>query len=175
MGIPKKLAQGKRMAVYWDNYVNYLNTVDDRQPNVGNGKHKPPQTVLYLKPFSDKLADAQFLKATATTSLWTAYKTKFGTNSKDDIASTDTVLKNTGYKAAKVIITTGLSATAITKTAKTTKRKYASYGGESGGIAFGRKTPAQAEMTAYNEIVDAIKAESFNPKTTRISRSKEKY
>jgi hypothetical protein len=83
MGVPTTLAKAKQLAVYWDNYVTYLSTLDDKQPNIGNGSPKPPQTALYVKPFSVELDTDQYLKANGTESRWTAFGGKFTSRTKD--------------------------------------------------------------------------------------------
>ena len=72
-------------------------------------------------------------------------------------------------------IKTGMSTTKSVATAKTTKRKYITYGGEAGSIPFGRNT-TEAELDAYNTIKTAIEGDNtnFDANTMRVSRIKEK-
>ena len=105
MGIPTNLAKAKQLAVYWDNYVNYLNTLDDKQPNIGNGTSKPPQTTLYVKPFGDVFPTALYIKTTGTSDRWDTYKTHFGTYTKETLVSgTESAIKPRGFRPARVVI-----------------------------------------------------------------------
>lgn len=178
MGVPSNLAKAKQLAVYWDNYINYLNTLDDRQPNIGNGKSKPPQTELFIQPFGGNFSATQYINPNATSSRWQTYKAAFGTHTKETInlAGSDTVLTGLKVRPAKIVIKTGLSTSRRVVLAKTTKRKYATYGGESGSVPFGKKNNTETELEAYEEILAALKtAIGANNQTVRVSRIREKF
>ncbi|MGK7893359.1 MAG: hypothetical protein AB4372_06975, partial [Xenococcus sp. (in: cyanobacteria)] len=134
MGIPTNLAKAKQFAKYWDNYVAHLDNLDEQQPNIGNGVDKPEQTILYVKPFGMDLATQQYLKVQANAQRWTAYGANFANYAKTDIneAGGESFLKLKGFRAAKIVIKTGVSGTKTVKTAVGTKRKYVDYGGQSG-------------------------------------------
>ncbi len=176
MGIPTQLARAKQLAVYWDNYVNYLSTLDDKQANIGQGKPKPPQIPLYIKPFGMDLATDQFLEVNATQSRWTSYQSLFTNYAKDSLnaAGGESSLKLRNVSPARIVIRTGVSTNATVKTATGTKRKYVTYGGESGSIPFGQNG-ASEEADSFEVIKAAIVGSAgFNPQTTKISRVKEK-
>jgi hypothetical protein len=175
MGVPTKLAKAKQMAVYWDNYVNYLSTLDDKQPKVGQGSPKPPQTVLYIKPFAIDLDTDQYLKANGTSERWTTFGSAFNNYTKPTLntGSGEIDIAIRRVRPAKVVIKTGMSITKSVKTANTTKRKYVTYGGVSGSIPFG-KYSTDTEVEAYQTIAAAVKAVGgFNADTMRVSRVKE--
>jgi hypothetical protein len=176
MGIPTSLAKAKQLAVYWDNYVNYLSTLDDRQPNIGQGKPRPPQTTVYITPFGKDLAANQFLVASATAARWNTFKTAIGNKAKDTLTGADSVLNLDAVRVAKVVIKTGISTTKQIKSSSRTKRKYITYGGEAGSIPFGRNVETDDEYDVYQGLVTAIKANSaFSATTMKISRIKEKF
>ena len=60
MGIPKNLAKAKQLAVYWDNYINYLTSLDDRQLKVGQGKPKPPPNGSFRSCFTHRADFTKF-------------------------------------------------------------------------------------------------------------------
>ncbi len=174
MPIPSRLAEAKQLAVYWDNYVNYLSTVDDRQPNVGQGTPKPPQIALFIKPFAFDLATDQFIEANGTASRWATWETAFTNYTKASLGSSETAL---GIKLspARVVIKQGMSTTKQVQTAKTTKRKYITYGGTNGSVPFGLQTGTDNELTLFNTIRTNIKGlTAFDSSTMRVSRIKEK-
>lgn len=176
MGFPRKLLQAKRDAVYWDNYMNHLNSLDDRQSKVGQGDPKPPQTELYIKPFALELDSDQYLKVNGTTERWNAYRSSFSGYTKETInaAGGEIFLKLRNVSPAKVVVKTGMSTSKSVVTAKTTKRKYVDYGGKSGSIPFGIKTVGETEVEAYNALRAAIIASGLDLNTSRVSRIKEK-
>jgi hypothetical protein len=177
MGVPTNLARAKQLAVYWDNYINYLTNLDDRQPNIGQGKDKPPQTELFIKPFALDLDTDQYLKVNATAERWNAFGTPFANYAKASLDSVggEIFLQLRNVSPAKMVIKTGLSTTKQVVTAKTTKRKYVTRGGESGSIPFGKNTPGETEVEAYNALRAAVIASSaYNANTMQISRIKEK-
>lgn len=176
MGFPKKLAQAKQLAVYFDNWVNHISTIDDKQPNVGSGNPKPAQTELYIKPFGLDLDTDQFLKVNGTTERWSSYQSQLTGYAKADLneAGGEFFLKLRNVTPAKIIIKTGMSTTPTVKTAVATKRKYANYGGTAGSLPFGRQTAGENELEAYQAIRALILATGLNTQTSRISRQKEK-
>ena len=174
MPIPTRLAQAKQLAVYWDNYVNYLSTVDDRQPGIGTGDPKTPQTPLYVKPFGYDIATEQYIEANGTAARWATWGSLFTGHTKDSLTGTETVL-SARFTPARIVIKEGLSTTKQIVTAKTTKRKYITYGGTSGSIPFGIQTATDDEVTTFSSLRNAIKsATQFNAQTMRVSRVKEK-
>ena len=173
MGVPSNLASAKREAAYFDNYINYLNTLDDRQPNIGQGEDKPPQVKVYIKPFGLTLTATQYLSANATAARWTAYNSAVGTRAKATPGGTDVELPIQSFKPARIVIKTGVGAKRV-ETSKRTKRKYVTRGGTSGSIPFGQDG-SETELDAYNAIRTAIEAGAgFNASTTKFSRIKEK-
>ena len=176
MGIPKTLAQAKRNAVYWDNYVNYLTSLDDRQPNIGQGDPKPPQTELYVKPFALELDTDQYLKANGTSQRWTAYQSSFTGYTRETLnaGSGEIFLNLRNVRPAKVVVKVGMSTGKTVVTARTTKRKYVSRGGTAGSIPFGVRTVGETEVEAYNALRAAIMASGFDTNTMQVSRIREK-
>lgn len=169
-----KLAAAKREAVYFDNYLTYLNTLDDRNPNIGQGEATPPQVDLYVKPFGIDLHSTQYLVASGTASRWASYKTLFAPFTKETInEGTENVLDLSRVRPGKIVIKTGVGAKRVV-TAATTRRKYTTRGGKAGAIPFGRRLAAENEQEAYSFIRAAIKASAgFNDETTKVSRIKE--
>lgn len=175
MAFPAKLAKAKQLAVYFDNYVNYISTIDDQPSNVGNGTPKPPQTDLYIKPFGLDLATTQFLRVSATSDRWATYGSQFTGYAQDTIntGGGETFLRIKGVRPARLVIKQGLTQNGVAVTAKATKRKYLSYGGSSGSIAFGQNT-TETEVEAYQTLKLAIETSGgFNELSMRVSRVKE--
>lgn len=155
MGFPKKLAQAKTAAVYWDNYVNYLATLDDKQPNIGNGTPKPPQILLYIKPFALDLHTDQFLSAYGTNTTWSTQTAKFTGYTTAALTGDQIALKLKNVRPARVVIKTGMTTNSVVKTSKATKRKYLSRGGTAGSVPFG-KNGSTEEANAFAAIKTAI-------------------
>ena len=176
MPVPTRLAKAKLDAVYWDNYVKYLNTIDDRQSRIGQGKPIPPQIELYVKPFSLTLDTDQYIKANGTSSRWGTFQAHFTSYTKADIdeAGGEMAL-DLRFRAAKVVIKTGMSTNKTVRKALTTGKDYVTYGGESGSVPFGKNT-TDLELDVFNTIRAAIKADAtnFSATTMKVSRIKEK-
>lgn len=174
MPIPTQLAKAKQLAVYWDNYVNYLSTVDDRQPNIGQGTEKPAQTQLFIRPFSVSLSNEQYISANGTLARWTTYGDNFNNHTKNTLSNTEFEIPIGSFVPARVVIKTGISSTKTVVTARTTKRKYTTRGGTSGSIPYGRNLATDVETTIFNTIKAAILPDPVADKTVRVSRVKEK-
>ena len=174
MPVPTKLAEAKLLATYWDNYTNYLATLDDRQPNIGQGDPKPPQTELYIKPFGFDIGDTQYVSANGTASRWSSWKGNIQPYTKDTLPSGGSVLE-VKVVPARIVIKEGLSTSKTVVSARTTKRKYVSRGGKAGSVPFGLNTATDDELDVFQIIRSAIKNNaSFDAATMRVSRSKEK-
>lgn len=174
MGISSDLARAKQQAVYFDNYVNYLNTLDDRQPNIGQGDDKPPQTAVYVKPFSFELGVSQFIQENATKARWDSYESVIGDRTTDVLPGTAVIIPFKGFRPARIVIKTGVGAKRV-ETSKRTKRKYVTRGGVSGSIPIGNDG-TETEQEAYDNVKAAIIASAgFNAETIKLSRIKEKY
>ena len=174
MPIPTKLAQAKLLATYWDNYVNYLTSLDDRQPGIGQGDPKPPQTPLYVKPFAYDLDGTQYIEVNGTASRWASWGSAFSPYTKDTLGAGETAL-DIRLSPARLIIKENVSTTKQVRTANTTKRKYITYGGKAGSVPFGLNTATDNEFDVYTTIRTALLAISgFDDGTRKISRVKEK-
>ena len=174
MGVPKNLAKAKQLAIYWDNYVNYLSNLDEQQLNVGNGTPKPPQIELYVQPFALDLDIEQYIKVNATQDRWNTWGSQFANYAKATLntGGGEVSLKLRGVRPARMVIKTGISTTKTVVTAKTTKRKYVTYGGTSGSIPFG-KNGTETEVEAFQALKTLVQNNAFNAQTMRISRVKE--
>lgn len=174
MGISSQLARAKQEAVYFDNYIDYLNTLDDRQPNIGQGTDKPPQTPLYIKPFSFALTPTQFIQENATKARWDSYQTVIGARATDVKSATAVIIPFKGFRPARIVIKTGVGAKRV-ETSRRTKRKYVTRGGTSGSIPIG-KNGDETEQEAYDNVkAGVIASAGFNPETIKLSRIKEQY
>lgn len=161
MPISTKMARAKAEAVYWDNYVKYLETVDDRGSGVGKGKKRPKSVVLHIAPFGLDINTAtDLLKVSANATTWNTHQSKW-TNAgakyaRDDWG--DTAAENSldiRYRPARVVIRDNVSDNGIKTIAKGTKRPYLKYGGTSSSIPFGRA------LGANNVASSATEAEIF--------------
>jgi hypothetical protein len=135
-----------------DNYIKYITDASKRGSKVGQGKPRPKSTKLYIDPFGVALADGQVVPTSASLTAWTAHKTKLGTHTSDTQSDETKIVKLEGFTPARVIITTGRSATGVAKTSSVTGLKYLSYGGTSTSLPFGRKSLAESQQAAFDEI-----------------------
>lgn len=138
------------------NYLNYIQTMDDRNPNVGQGRPRPASQVLFIRPFNYNLPVGQMHKTSGAQPTFNSY------SSEGQIGSRVTSVTPTGdgnvvdldnFKPARVIITTGRSTTGTVKTSRITKAKYLSYGGTSTSLPFGKAN----DTDTYADAVAAIR------------------
>jgi hypothetical protein len=152
MGYPKRLARAKSLAVGWDNYVNYLSNVDERQDRVGQGGGKAPTIKVYLKPFTKSPATTQFIEGTANQALHTALGTPANTYAPKTLGTNDTSEKYSGFKPARVVKRTGVSSTGVRAVSQRTKLPYLKYGGTSSSIAFGKGGTTKTQQDIFEEF-----------------------
>jgi hypothetical protein len=152
MGYPKRMAAAKSMAVGWDNYVNYLSNIDERQDRVGQGTAKPATVVVYIKPFTLEQSNTQFIEARANQSIRTALGAPANTYAPITIGGTDTSQKIDGFKTARVVKKTGISARGTRAVSRRTKLPYLNYGGSSGSVAFGKGGTTKTQQEIFEEF-----------------------
>lgn len=195
MPISTKMARAKAEAVYWDNYVKYLDSVDERGSGVGKGKPRPESTILHVLPFSVSLPAAAaggattLLKASGNAATWNTHKGKWKVASidyardsfGDDPATEISVAFK--FREARVSITTGLLTAGVRKVAKGTKKPYLSYNGPSTvttSLPFGRPigaTGAGANITenaVFEILASQFQVNGKLPTGQKITHIKEK-
>ena len=91
--------------------------------------------------FLINLATTQLVRVTAAVPSVSSYQSKseLASRVKTAVGSGNTTIKPEGFSAARVIITSGRSASGTPKTSAVTGAKYLDYGGTSTSIPFGRK------------------------------------
>lgn len=169
MPISRQMAKAKAEAVYWDNYVKYLDSVDERGSGVGKGKPKAPSQVLHVSPFGLNLpvpADGPrvLLKVSGNAGFWNDHKTKwtsagvaYARDDWGDDPATEISLPFRAYREARLSLTTGLSATGTRAVAKGTKKPYLNYRTATTvttSLPFGR--PIGASGAGSNPTEDAV-------------------
>jgi hypothetical protein len=138
-----------------DNYIKYITDASKRGQNVGEGTARAASQILYLEPFGIKLGDDVQAQVSGSSPTWEAHKLKFAGYTFNTIGATDTPVKLDGFRAARVVITTGRQTTGTRKVSKVTGMAYLDYKGKSTSLPFGRKTATDTQESAFS----AIKAE----------------
>ena len=176
MVFPKNLAKGAKMAAAWNNYLAYLQSVDDQQPNVGNGAAKPPQKELYVWPFSFDIEETtQRVAKNGTESLWGTYGTYMSNYTDATWAPANAIiLRPKSFQPARVVIRILTSTNGVVKTSAKTKLKYLQYPGKAGSLPYGRNVAGDNEADVFSTIRTAIYAGISNDANVKISRSREK-
>jgi hypothetical protein len=126
---------------------------------VGQGEPRPQSQKLFINPFGLNLATGQVVQTSAAQPAFNTYRTALGTRTKGAAPSDENlIIKLANFRAARVIIKTGRSASGTAKTSKVTGQKYLSYGGKSTSLPFGQKgdTESDAQQAAFLEIRQAI-------------------
>jgi hypothetical protein len=142
-----------------DNYIKYITDASKRGQNVGEGIARAASQILYLEPFGIKLGDNVQAHVSGAKPTWDTHKLKFAGRTFDTVAASDTPVKLDGFRAARVVITTGRQTTGTRKVSKVTGMAYLDYKGKSTSLPFGRKSTTETEEAAFSEIkADLIQA-----------------
>lgn len=152
-----RIMEAARYYAAIDNYLQYIQDASRHSTNIGSGRARPPSQPLFIVPFAVDLAAGQMVPVSASQTAWNAHGARFaGRTVAVAPAAAENRIKIADFKAARVVITTGLSATGTVKTSRVTGLKYLSYGGQSTSIPFGRLNDADEEATAFAAIEAAI-------------------
>lgn len=157
-----RIVTASRYAKALDNYIKYVSGTAERQTKIGQGTKRPPSKTLYVTPFGLKTATNQFIEVSAAETAYTDYSANLTGYVKATLTSgTESSIKPSGFRPARISIKTGSSEAGTVTTSKVTGMKYLSYGGKSSSVPFGRKETADAESAVF-EILKTKIATSTN-------------
>lgn len=135
-----------------DNYIKYITDASKRGQNVGEGEARAASQILYVSPFGVSLGTNTVAQVSGAKPTWDSRQAIFALHTKDVIVDPVRAVRIDGYRAARVVITTGRSTTGIRKTSKVTGMAYLDYGGKSTSIPFGRKNATETEGEAFTDL-----------------------
>jgi hypothetical protein len=139
-----------------DNYIKYITDASKRGQNVGEGKARAASKILFIEPFGVKLGTDVEAQVSGASTTWTQRQAIFALHTKDTIANTVTPVKLDGFRAARVVITTGRATTGTRKVSKVTGMAYLDYKGTSTSLPFGRKNATETQAEAFDELKTAV-------------------
>jgi hypothetical protein len=138
-----------------DNYIKYITDASKRGQRVGSGTPRAASKILYIEPFGVKLGTDVESQVSGAKATWEARQAIFALHTKDTIANTVTPVKLDGFRAARVVITTGRG-NGVRDVSKVTGMAYLKYGGKSTSLPFGRKNATETEADAFDELKTAL-------------------
>lgn len=164
---------------YLENYIAWMTSAENRQPNVGKGKPRKKSQKLAIVPFTIGLPANQYAVDSGALDSWEKYSAQIGNHAR---VITTALAANTipldRFSAARVHVTTGMSTEPIVKTSHITKRKYTSHGGTSTSLPFGKTSEAATETEAdvfalievniATELAGAAHRITLTPEKSRI-------
>ncbi|MEB3338971.1 MAG: hypothetical protein VKJ46_15985 [Leptolyngbyaceae bacterium] len=168
-----RIIQSARYYAAVDNYLKYITDSTKRGSRVGLGDPRPESKILYVQPFSVALAPKQLAKVSGAAPTYNTQESKMAGYTKAALAADEAAVDIDGFRAARVIIKTGITTTKKVEISKVTGMKYLSYGGKSSSIPFGRKTATENEGEAFLSLKTAL-AGGFTAASTKITWSKER-
>lgn len=169
-----RILQSARYYGAISNYLQWIQGQTTRGQRIGQGEPRAASIKLYLEPFGVGIPTGAKVMASAAQPTWNTYATAVGTHASATAPVEESnILRLDDYKAARVIIKTGLSNQPTVKTSNVTGLQYGSYGGRSTSVPFGRKNTTETELAAFTEIETAVGANLAG--NFRISLSREKY
>jgi|SRR5919199_4208137 hypothetical protein len=145
---------------YLENYIKWMTSAENRQPNIGKRGARKASQKLGVIPFNVPLGAGQLAYESGALPTWEAHRGEIGNHA---VALTATNIKTTvrleRYSAARVIILTGRGATGTEKVSHITGRKYMSHGGTSTSLPFGKPSEASTdtEEATFGTIAAAIR------------------
>jgi hypothetical protein len=151
-----RILQAARYYSAIDNYIKYITDASKRGQNVGEGKARAASKILFIEPFGVKLGTDVEAQVSGSAATWNSRQAIFTLHTKDTIAGTVTPVKLEGFKAARVVISTGRSTTGVKKISKVTGMSYLDYGGSSTSLPFGRKNATETQQEAFDELKASV-------------------
>jgi hypothetical protein len=156
--------------------MQWLSSVDDRAPNIGQGRPRPTPREVFIKPFSFDIAANQLIPENATSEgAFAEHTAKVGALVSGAIG-TDERLDIPRFRAARAVFVTVTTSPTVA-TSNRTGLKYLKYSGpgDTVSIPFGRGNDATLdERDARNEIKGRTYPGGVIPATLRLSFRPEK-
>jgi hypothetical protein len=159
MAVPRmyRVLRGERGAAAKTKFLDYLQRLTPETSGVGTRGNRPASVQVYVVPFGQDFGANNYLRASALTPAIAALRGAVGTHAKESItAGTDNALRLRGVHAARVSATSGLATQGTSKTSKLTGLHYASYGGTSKSMPFGKTSRTATET--QEDVFEVIKA-----------------
>lgn len=154
-----RILQSARYYGAINRYMQWVSGQTTRGTRIGQGQPRPASTKLYLEPFGLALPTGAKVVATAATPTWNNYAANVGTHASATAPGDESlIIRPEGFRAARVVVKTGMANQATVKTSNVTGLQYGSYGGTSTSVPFGKKTASETQTAAFLEIETAIGA-----------------
>lgn len=134
-----------------DNYIKYITDASKRGSRVGTGDPRPASQRLFVDPFGLDPGETTLAIVSAAQPTWNARKAQFTGYTVDTLASGIEAVKIAGYRAARVVITTGRAARGTRDVSRITGLAYLKYGGNSTSVPFGQKA-SETQQEAFADI-----------------------
>jgi hypothetical protein len=114
------------------------------------------------------------VKQSAAAPSWATYGSRFGSfTSATAPADAGNIVVPAKYRAAHVIIKTGMLSQAVVKTSGITGLQYGSYGGRSTSIPFGKAVAGDEQLAVFNTIRTNLNQQLSG--NYRVSLTREKF
>lgn len=172
-----KAAQGKFANKVVTTYKAYLDN-----PEIAKQKNpvtnRPPSQSLYIEPFSFDLAETQYVKVSASSTVVTARLAAVntgGTRIMTALANDAIAFRLDKFRPAKLLIVTGRNATGTREVSKTSGLPYKYYGGTRSSIPFGRKAAGEDQNQAFEIIKIAIRGTTPTASSPIVTLIPERY
>ena len=134
-----RILQSARYYGAINRYMQWVQGQTTRGQRIGQGQPRPASIKLYLEPFGVALPAGAKAISSASQPTWNSYATAVGTHATAT-APTDeaNIIRLEDYRAARVIVKTGMSNQATVKTSNVPGLQYGNYGGTSTSVPFGK-------------------------------------
>jgi hypothetical protein len=153
-----RVLTGQRGIAAKEKLLAYYQRLGPETSGIGTKGNRPASVAVYVVPFGQNFGAGNFLHATALTPSVAALRAAVGTHAKQTITpGTENGLRLKGTSAARVSATSGVSTTGTQKTSRLTGLHYASYGGKSFSMPFGRTSATATERE--EDVFEVIKAD----------------
>lgn len=149
---------------YLENYIKWMTSAENRQPNIGKGAAKKQSQKLLVVPFTLRLPDGTHAATSGALPTWEKYQAAIGGHAVAvTAANVATAFKLERFTAARIHIITGRTPAGergIVKTSHITGRKYTTRGGHSTSLPFGKAAAADTEDAVFATLSADIRQES---------------
>ncbi len=158
------ILKAARNLPYLENYIKWMTSAENRQPNVGKGAAKKASQKLLVTPFTLRLPDGNHAFASGALPTWEKYQAAIGGHAIAlTAANAGTAFRLERFTAARIHIITGripAGERGTVKKSHITGRQYTTRGGHSTSLPFGKAAANDTEDAVFATLSVDIRQES---------------
>jgi len=173
-----RIREGARLNTALTNYIQYLQTLGTRDPQLNSQGARGATQQVFWHPFGILFTATEVYPSRvnpASYTLLAPYINGAGTGaSVANVLGGDALVEEKGARPARVVWFRNATRAVAVARSEVTNMQYLKYNGDRDSCPFGANTEADNEIDAFNQIKGAILEATANNEINRVSLQRER-